>query len=215
MIGLRQRLCEMSMDTSGSGRRRGGGRTDPRGNPSARRSSAGIRGPGRPGSAGRSGPGRGRVGRLRRSPEHGASAVELAILTPVFLVLAFLIIQAGMYYYARNVAQSAAEDAARAARATPARAQDIADPINQPFPTDEELQQRAEDGFTRSLTALDPRGGYFQHGSVVADGDQASGLVTVDVRGSSVNLLPHFFPTMNIHARAGGSVEIFKRPGAN
>jgi Flp pilus assembly protein TadG len=171
--------------------------------------------PRRTSSTGRSRAGRGgRVGWLRDG-ERGASAVEYAILTPVFLVLTFLIIQTGMYYYARNVAQSAAEDAARSARATNATDNAIANPATQPFPTDDELQQRAEDGFNKTLTALDPNGGFFQNRSVTAVGDQATGLVQVDVQGSSVNLLPHFFPTMNIHARAGGSVEIFKNPGQN
>jgi Flp pilus assembly protein TadG len=141
--------------------------------------------------------------------------VEYALLTPVFLVLTFLIIQAGMYYYARNVAQSAAEDAARSARATVPTPGEIADPNQQVFPTDDQLQQRAEQGFNSTLTALDPRGGFFQNRSVVADGDAATGLVSIDVRGTSINLLPHFFPTMDIHARAGGSVEIFKDPGEN
>jgi Flp pilus assembly protein TadG len=155
------------------------------------------------------------MARLRADRERGAGAVEYAILVPVFLVLAFMIIQSAMYYYARNVAQSAAEDAARSARATPASDADKKDPFNQRFPTDPELQERAATGFANTLNALDPRGSFFQRGTVEAHGDVGTGLVNVDVRGSSVNLLPHFFPTMDIHARAGGSVEIFKQPGAN
>jgi Flp pilus assembly protein TadG len=157
----------------------------------------------------------GRLGRLRAAPERGASAVEYAVLTPVFLVLAFLIIQAGMYYYARNIAQSAAEDAARAARATQASASDIQNPLSQPFPSQDQLQTRAQTGFDNTVRALDPDHGFFRGGTVQAQGDVNTGLVTIDVRGHSVNLLPHFFPTMDIHTRAGGSVEIFKPAGAN
>jgi Flp pilus assembly protein TadG len=160
-------------------------------------------------------PAGGRLARLRADRERGASAVEYAVLIPVFLVLAFMIIQAGIYYYARNVAQSAAEDAARSARATPGQQADVDHPQNQVFPTTDQLQQRAEDGYHATIGALDPNGSFFQNGSVAATGDAATGLVTVDVRGDSVNLLPHFFPTMAIHARGGGPVEIFKQPGAN
>jgi len=176
--------------------------------------STGPVGAGSTGSSGRPAP-RGRLARLRANRERGASAVEYAILVPIFLVLTFLIIQSGIYYYARNIAQSAAEDAARSARATPGLAPDVNAPQNQVFPTDDQLQQRAETGFQGTLTALDPNGGFFQGRSVEAHGDAGTGLVNIDVRGSSVNLLPHFFPTMNIHTRAGGSVEIFKQPGAN
>jgi Flp pilus assembly protein TadG len=167
------------------------------------------------GCAGRAGRRTGRVARLRADSDRGASAVEYAILIPVFLVLAFLIIQSGIYYYARNVAQSAAEDAARSARATQASATDVADPFNQVFPTDAQLQQRAQAGFVSTLTALDPKGSFFQGGTVEAHGNAVTGLVNIDVRGSSVNLLPHFFPIIDIHATAGGSVEIFKQPGVN
>jgi hypothetical protein len=160
-------------------------------------------------------PAGGRLARLRADRERGASAVEYAVLIPVFLVLAFMIIQAGIYYYARNVAQSAAEDAARSARATPGRPVDVNHPELQVFPTDDQLQQRAEEGYHSTIGALDPNGSFFQHGTVAATGDVAAGQVTVDVRGDSVNLLPHFFPTMAIHARGGGPVEIFKRPGDN
>jgi Flp pilus assembly protein TadG len=37
---------------------------------------------------------------------------ELAILTPVFLVLLFLLVQAGLFFHARNLARVAAQEAA-------------------------------------------------------------------------------------------------------
>ena len=157
----------------------------------------------------------GRVTRLRARPERGASAVEYAVLTPVFLVLCFLVIQAGMYYYARNIAQSAAEDAARSARATQATRVDIDNPLGQSMPSDGELQTRARAGYDATINALDPDHSFFREGNVEAHGDVLTGQVRIDVRGHSVNLLPHVFPTANIHARAGGPVEIFKAPGAN
>lgn len=42
--------------------------------------------------------------------ERGTSALEFSIIAPVFLLLIFTIIQAGLYLYARNTAQSASRE---------------------------------------------------------------------------------------------------------
>ncbi|GAA2084971.1 hypothetical protein GCM10009821_28040 [Aeromicrobium halocynthiae] len=42
--------------------------------------------------------------------ERGTSAIEFSIIAPVFLLLIFTIIQAGLYFHARNTAQSAARE---------------------------------------------------------------------------------------------------------
>ena len=49
---------------------------------------------------------------LRRSSrdDRGTSAVEFAIVTPVFLLLILGIIEIGLYYHARNTAQSSARE---------------------------------------------------------------------------------------------------------
>ena len=47
---------------------------------------------------------------LRARRERGTSALEFSIIAPVFLLLIFTIIQAGLYLYARNTAQSAARE---------------------------------------------------------------------------------------------------------
>jgi len=60
------------------------------------------------------------VGRLRG--DRGFGSVELAVLAVVVLALVFTIIQVGLYYHARKVAQSAARqgvDAGRAFGASP------------------------------------------------------------------------------------------------
>lgn len=46
---------------------------------------------------------------LRRR-ERGTSALEFSIIAPVFLLLIFVIIQAGLYFHARNTAQSASRE---------------------------------------------------------------------------------------------------------
>lgn len=42
--------------------------------------------------------------------ERGTSAVEFAIIAPILLLLIFTIIQGGLYFYARNTAQSASRE---------------------------------------------------------------------------------------------------------
>ena len=42
--------------------------------------------------------------------ERGTSALEFSVIAPVFLLLIFTIIQAGLYLYARNTAQSASRE---------------------------------------------------------------------------------------------------------
>lgn len=53
-----------------------------------------------------------------RSPgrgERGSSSLEIALLFPVVMLLLFGIVQAGIYYHAKNVALAAAQEGARAA----------------------------------------------------------------------------------------------------
>lgn len=54
----------------------------------------------------------GERGRRWRGPrdDRGTSAVEFAIITPVFLLLIFTIIEAGLFFHARNAAQSSARE---------------------------------------------------------------------------------------------------------
>lgn len=47
--------------------------------------------------------------RLRRD-DRATSAVEFSIVAPLFILLIFLVIQAGLYFYGRNVAQTSARE---------------------------------------------------------------------------------------------------------
>ena len=58
---------------------------------------------------------RARVPRLRSKDEGGASAVEFALVLPVFLLLIFGLLQYGMIFLLRNQLTEAASDAARSA----------------------------------------------------------------------------------------------------
>lgn len=48
--------------------------------------------------------------------ERGSSAVELVLLAPVLMLVVFLVVQAALYFYARQVLLAAAQQADRAAR---------------------------------------------------------------------------------------------------
>lgn len=49
---------------------------------------------------------------MPRTPrnERGASALEFSIIAPILLLLIFTLIQGGLYFYARNTAQSASRE---------------------------------------------------------------------------------------------------------
>jgi Flp pilus assembly protein TadG len=51
-----------------------------------------------------------------RQGDHGASAIELAIVAPVLLILIWLIVQYALYFQARQVALAAAQEGDRWAR---------------------------------------------------------------------------------------------------
>ena len=57
----------------------------------------------------------------------GSSSVELVVLFPALMALIFITVQAGLYFYARNVALAAAQEGARAAAARGATSTEGAD----------------------------------------------------------------------------------------
>lgn len=50
--------------------------------------------------------------RWRTGDDHGATTTELSLVFPTFLTLLFLLVQASLYFHARNVASTAAQEAA-------------------------------------------------------------------------------------------------------
>ncbi|HVX43781.1 MAG TPA: TadE family protein [Mycobacteriales bacterium] len=49
--------------------------------------------------------------------DRGAGALEFALITPIFITLAFIVVQAGLYWEARNVLDSIADDTGSMVRA--------------------------------------------------------------------------------------------------
>jgi Flp pilus assembly protein TadG len=60
----------------------------------------------------------------RFAGDRGAGTTEVVLVTPVLLFLVMLVIQFGLWYHAQHVAQTAADEGARAAKVENATAQD-------------------------------------------------------------------------------------------
>lgn len=50
--------------------------------------------------------------------DRGAGALEFALITPIFMALAFMVVQAGLYWEARNVLNAIADDTGSMVRAS-------------------------------------------------------------------------------------------------
>lgn len=137
----------------------------------------------------------GRGGLLRharwRLGDDGASAIELAFIAPVLLILMLMIVQYAFYFEARQVALDAAQQGARYARQEKA------------------LNADWQAGTVRATTS------YFKGldtGALSGFGVTASSSnsnVEVTVSGNMISLVPGFgLPA--VHESAGGPVECFR-----
>jgi Flp pilus assembly protein TadG len=117
----------------------------------------------------------GRRGRHPRA-ERGASAVEMSIIAPIFLLLIFGIVEAALWMYARNVATMAAREGASVLRVSGALGDDVSDYSG----SAEEVARRraAQVGI---LTSVDAQ--------VVSVDEQT---VTMRVDATYVDLVPFF-----------------------
>ncbi|GAA2810711.1 pilus assembly protein [Kitasatospora paracochleata] len=58
------------------------------------------------------------LSRARRQGDRGSSTIEFLLLTPLLVGIVFSLVQFGMYYFAKQVTEAAAQAGARKARAT-------------------------------------------------------------------------------------------------
>lgn len=99
--------------------------------------------------------------------DRGSASLELTILFPVVLALLFTALQAGMWFYARAVAMSAAQEGVRNTRVVDGTA-------------------AAGEAAARQFGETTGKGVITITGVDVSDGDQ----VTVTVTGDALSLLP-------------------------
>ena len=136
--------------------------------------------------------------RRRRTDEEGASAIELALLTPILFLIVAMTVQTAMWFHARHVAMDAAREGARVARTEPgttgggcARAQWQCDAEDR---AKQDVQQVGGQLLTdATFTAL-------------VKGDNRG----VEVKGQAVSV---FGLTLKVDARSIGPIECF-RPDA-
>ena len=114
----------------------------------------------------------------------GSSSVELVVLFPALMALIFITVQAGLYFYARNVALAAAQEGARAAAARGATSTEGAN----------------------AASAFVSRAGAQLLGASAVSSERTATTVTVTVSGTSVSLVPGF-PGRVIRQSASAPVE--------
>jgi Flp pilus assembly protein TadG len=161
--------------------------------------------------------------RLGNDRERGVSAVEFAVLMPVFLPLIFLLVQAGLYFHAVNVIQAVAQTTGRVIRTypgSPGQADPTpgspgqADPTTV-LPTQRQLQDQASRVAVETWQQLDANKTAEQPVAAVDLPLDGTNQVTVTITSRCVNLLPGILPTLPVTAKASGPIEIFKPQGTN
>jgi Flp pilus assembly protein TadG len=118
--------------------------------------------------------------------QSGIATTEAVLVTPVLLFLVMLVIQFGLWFHAQHVAQAAAEEGARAARSA---------------------SGSASAGQERSEAFLDQAGATIITDRVVT-ASRTADIVTVQVHGRSVNVVPGL--ALPINATATSPVERFR-----
>ncbi len=124
--------------------------------------------------------------------DRGASSVELAVLAPVVFLLAFLPVQAGLWWHGRQVVNAAAQEGARAARVATTNP-----------------GQAEADGRTRAAEWAAMLGGRTVTGTSVSVSRSAT-RVDVVVTGQTIEILPGLALTVRGHAAS--PVERFIAP---
>lgn len=147
----------------------------------------------------------------RERRDRGSTTLEFAMLSVVFLLLVFLIVQAALYFHARNVIKAEAEGAARAVRAYPVTATDAP---RDTVPPQSKITELADAAARHQWKLLDNEGDTTSEPSVeavVVDYDQ----VRVTITANPIMIIPGLFGDrgLTITATAGGPFEIFKRSG--
>jgi Flp pilus assembly protein TadG len=153
----------------------------------------------------------GRLSRRRRfaGGDRGSGSLEFAVLSVAFLLLVFFMVQAALYYHARNVVKAEAEGTARYVRAYPTNAG-----LDDAVPSDDEIQRQATRAALDQWERLDNSGDTTSEPAVVGE---RVGLnqVRVTVRANPIMIIPGIFggDRLTITATAGGPFEVFKRSG--
>ncbi|WP_413788269.1 TadE/TadG family type IV pilus assembly protein [Streptomyces chartreusis] len=120
----------------------------------------------------------------RGSDDRGDTSIQMAIIFPFVLLATVAVVQASMWFYARQIALTAAREGVTAARA---------------------YEASPADGATQARNVLDRIAGDSLIGySVSADSDGQR--VQVEVAGAAVSIIPGL-PGLHVTQSASGTVE--------
>ncbi|WP_240777190.1 TadE/TadG family type IV pilus assembly protein [Nonomuraea basaltis] len=134
------------------------------------------------------------LSRRPRDGERGVTAVELAILMPIILAVALLIVQVALWFHGRQVAEAAAQEGARVARSAPIDSGD--------------WEGVATTKATDIVRAIGPR---LLDNATATTSEKDPDERFVTVTGSAVQVIPLLPPlAFTITATAGGPVECFR-----
>ena len=127
----------------------------------------------------------------RGRDERGSTSLELVILFPVVLLLIFAGIQGALYYHARNVALSAAQQGVRAAKAE---------------------NGSSDQGRQAAQAFVDQAGGANVMTGVNVTSNRGANEATVTVTGQPISVIPGIL-NFTVSQTAQGPIEVFTAPG--
>lgn len=142
-----------------------------------------------------------RTGLARCRGDRGSGALEYALIAPVFLLIAFTVIQAGLYWAAQNVLNSVADETGRSVRSF----QSYGDAYLTQMPSLGQMQGMAQQTIGPAESSVD--GGDLANSVVVSSitADPTTRTITVEVTGRPISLLGFDMP--QITSEASGTYE--------
>lgn len=120
-------------------------------------------------------------------PDRGSASLEIAILGPAMLLLIFVVVQAGLWFFARSLALAAAQEGVDAARG---------------------YRASSSAGVARAQSFLQRAAGDSLQGATISDSGTTPTMVRIEVRGRSLSVLPGV-PGLSVTQSAQGPVERF------
>jgi len=127
-----------------------------------------------------------RAARRRCRGDRGATSLELAIVTPLLFLLIGTAVQVGLWYHARSIALSAAQEGARAAR-LPATSEAAADAAGTARAL-RYLDQLGSDVLVPGSLAVTPERGVADARAAALGG--ITDVVSIRVRSQVVSIVP-------------------------
>ncbi|BBG20664.1 hypothetical protein RVR_P137 (plasmid) [Actinacidiphila reveromycinica] len=128
--------------------------------------------------------------RARAHGDQGDTSLQMAIVFPVVILMTVAVVQASMWYYARNIALTAAREGINVGRG---------------------YQSSPSQGAARARETLDRIGGDSLHGAGVSTDGSTADTVTITVSGTALSMLP-FVPGLHVSQSASAAREHWTTP---